>query len=694
MTLATRPGHSVARVLLHNPLPQLDRLLDYAIPQHLRESAVPGVRVRVPLRGRARLVDAYIVEVGEAVDPDRPLSEVDAVLSGARVLPDDLYRLARRVADRAAGSASDLLRLVIPRRQAKIEAAWAERQAHDEPADDRQTPEMDASRVPASSGALAQFPGLADALVAGDRLALDAPPRLVTPDGGETFGEWAALLAASAAQVYRAGRSAVIVVPDHGDLEQVLAALALACPEADIARCDGELAPAARSRAYLRMLEDRPCIAVGNRSAVYAPVRRIGLIALWDDGDPLLDEPLAPYVHARDAALLRQELAAEQAPCALLIAGHTRTSDVQRLIDIGWMRDVAPARRVTPAISLDAPIEGEDDARAPRVSSSAFRTAREAIALGPVLVQVARPGYAPVLACADCGTPARCAHCGGPLHAAARGATPACTRCGRSAAAWTCSHCRGSRFRFASSGSRRTADELGRAFPGVRVIVSDGARRIARVDATPALVIATRGAEPIPDGGYRAVILLDGERMLMAEALRIGESCLRWWSNAAALAAPGAPVHLVGVRGEVAQAFATWTQPRFAHAQLAERAPVRMPPTVRTAIIEGDADAVDAAVLAAKHAAAGVDALGPVPLPVPITGDAPTAPQARALVRFDYAAGAAVAGALRSAVVDRALRARRPARPRQSPETRDRARPRATLKVRLDPVEPDLDVRD
>src|SRR5690606_29467565 len=82
-----------------------------------------------------------------------------------------------------------------------------------------------------------------------------------------------------------------------------------------------------RYRGFLRTLAEAPCIVVGKRSTVYAPVRDLGLTALWDDGDPLLDEPLAPYVHARDAALVRQELQGG----ALLFAGHTRTTDVERL---------------------------------------------------------------------------------------------------------------------------------------------------------------------------------------------------------------------------------------------------------------------------------------------------------------------------------------------------------------------------
>ena len=227
----------------------------------------------------------------------------------------------------------------------------------------------------------------------------------------------------------------------------------------------------------------------------------------------------------------------------------------------------------------------------------------------------------------------------------------------------------------ASAGTESTADELGRAIPGTPDIVADAAHPILEVDAKPALVVATRGAEPIASGGYRAVILLDGDRMLLAEDLRIGESCLRWWSNAAALASPGAPVHLVGVAGPVARALATWSQPAYARAELADRVPLRMPPTVRVAALEGDRRAVDTALDALRDAVPGLDAdsvLGPL--------DRDGA--SRALVRFDYASGAKVAESLRASVVSQALKTRR---------AKDRAPgPRNTLRVRVDL--PDLDL--
>jgi primosomal protein N' (replication factor Y) len=653
----------VARVLVDSPLPQLDRLLDYAVPAELADDVQAGVRVRVPLRSAGRMIDAYVVEVAMQDAGERPLSDVESVISPVPVLTPGLYALARRAADRAAGSATDILRLAIPRRMVRAEKAWL---AAGPPAS---APAADVDAAWADT-VLAGRDALVECLDARGRGALDAPPEPAALRDGTTAGAWAVLLAAAAVRTLAAGRSAILVVPDHRDQAQLEAALAGRAPSDAILRNDARQSSPARYSAYLRMLAAAPCIVVGNRSSVYAPVSDLGLLALWDDGDPLLAEPLTPGVHARDAALIRQE----QDDCAVVFAGHTRTTDVERLVAVGWVRDVSAARRVSPRVVLSATKEGESPGA--RVPSAAFAAAREALAHGPVLVQVARPGYAPVLVCADCRAPARCPHCGGPLHAARRGAVPACGWCGRSATMWACPVCTSTRVRMASSGSERTADELGRAFPGIRVIVADGEHPVLRVDSHPALVIATRGAEPIADGGYRAVVLLDGDRMLMADDLRIGESCLRWWSNAAALATPGAPVHLVGVTGAVARALATWTQPAYARSELAARAPLRMPPTVRVAALEGPSAAVEAALGALRDAVPSLEGeaiLGPVAAEGGV----------RALVRFDYASGAVATESLRASIVADALRARKSAKSRSQSAS-------SKLRVRVDV--PDLDL--
>jgi primosomal protein N' (replication factor Y) len=640
----------VARVLVDAALPQLDRLLDYRIPP-LLDGVVPGIRVTVPLRSAKRMATAYVVELGEDADFPGPLSEVASVVSTVPVLRPEVWRLARAVADRAAGSANDVLRLAIPPRQVRVEKAWLARGPYE-------APHLD---VPSLEG----FPGLADALAAGERLALRVQPG-VTAVAGTPVARWAVTLAETAVRTLGQGRTAILVAPDHRDQDQLERALGALAPASTVLRWDARQPNADRYRALL-VAAERPVIVVGNRSAVYAPAEQLGLLAIWNDGDPLLGEPLTPYVHARDAALVRHE----QQGGALVLAGHTRSAETQRLVEIGWLRELGPRRmtrlRVVP--TADGPGDEALAAQA-RIPSLAWRVAREALQKGPVLVQVARPGYAPGLRCAECGEPARCRRCTGPLRQRSAGAVPTCTWCGTPDRAWSCPACGSRRFRTSGAGSARTADELGRAFPGTRVIVSDGERPVLEVDGKPALVIATRGAEPFAPHGYACVLLLDGERMLARESLRVEEDCLRWWSDAAALAADDATVVLVGVGGALGHALAGWNQPDFAHREYAGRRELRFPPAVRMATLQGAPDAVD-------------EALGHLPPTAEALGTTVAAGRARALLRFEYRDGAQIAEAVRAEVIRQATRRRKPV-PGQPP----RGRQPLPLRARFDDPDP------
>lgn len=628
------PGGSVARVLVDSPLPQLDQLFDYSVPDRLREQATPGVRVRVPLRTGGRIALGWLVELAETSEYGGALSELEDVVSEVPLLTADVWALARAVADRAAGNASDVLRLAIPSRYVRVERSWLAA-----PADPGPLPDA----PPAIHGTPA---GRVEAGIdRGERMSLAADPRPLRLPSGEWVGAWAVTLAQAAAHALAADRSALLVVPDYRDQEQLEAALANLVDPGRVLRTDARQSGGDRFRAFLDATRDDARILVGNRSTVYAPAARLGLIAVWDDGDPLLTEPLAPGVHPRDAALVRQE----QSGAALILASHTRSVEVERLVEIGWVHAVEPAGRVRPKV-IPTEQQATPEPGSARIPSAAWRQAQEAVREGPVLVQVARPGNAPLLACARCHEAAHCAACGGTLVVPRSGGDPRCVLCGTSASGWRCAVCDGTSLRAATVGASRTAEELGRAFPRSRVILSDGERPVLRVGADPALVVATRGAEPIAEGGYRAVLLLDGERMLLRESLRVAEDCLRWWSNASALAAPGAPVFLVGVGGALATALSTWRQGEWAASELGARRALRFPPAVRVASVTAAPAAVARAVEAVEGID-GVDVLGPAAADDGLE---------RAIVRFDYAAGARVARELRAEMIRVATERRRP----------------------------------
>lgn len=647
----------IARVLIDSAVPQLDRLFDYSIPEALAAEVAPGVRVKVPLRSAGRIAEGFVVEVVASIEYTGTLSELDSVVSSVPVLAPEVYALARRLADRAAGTANDIVRLAVPKRQVRVEKAWLAA----EPA-----PLSDVTAALANGYAADAFTPLFED---GGRYSVDAIPRLVELPDGTWVGHWAVTMAVLASWSVARGKSAILAVPDYRDQEQLQAALAAVVPDDRLVRLDARQSNPDRYRDLLACLDGRPRVIVGNRSVVYAPAQQLGLIALWDDSDPLHAEPLSPYVHTRDAALVRQE----QQGGALVFLGHTRSTEVQRLVEHGWATEIRPERAYLPKVIPTAG-QGADSpqAAAARIPSTAWQQAREALSRGPVLVQVARPGYAPRLACDSCGQSARCTVCEGPLGTRSARSTPACHWCGALAANWSCGNCGGDHFRLVGQGSTRTAEDLGRAFPGVKVIVADGERPLLTVPGKPALVISTRGAEPVAAGGYSCVLLLDGERMLAREALRVGEDCLRWWSNAAALAAPGAPVILVGVGGPLATAMATWRLADYVSSELADRRRLRFPPAVRVATIAGSPEAVDSAVTEAVSVG-GVDVLGPTEVDDGV----------RAILRLDYAAGTEVASILRSAVIRNATTRRKRVPPG---ENRSPALP--TLKVRFDDSEP------
>jgi primosomal protein N' (replication factor Y) len=343
-------------------------------------------------------------------------------------------------------------------------------------------------------------------------------------------------------------------------------------------------------------------------------------MVVWDDGDDLLAEPRSPYCHAREVALLR----AHRSGVSLLLAGHAVTAEGAQLLATGWASELgpsAPARTTDlPAVRAsggDEELATDEAARAARLPTLAWRTAKEALAAGPVLFQVPRQGYLPALGCAQCRRTAQCKQCAGPLAGVGEDAPPICRWCGVLAAGWRCPHCASLKLRAVVVGARRTAEELGRVFPGFPVRTSGGGKVLATVKSDPAIVVSTPGAEPVADGGYSAAILLDGWLMLSRPDLRAAEEALRRWLNAASLvkgAAAGGRVVVVAP-GELrpVQALMRW-QPRWhAERELEERRALHLPPAGRMAALTGDAVAITD-LLASASLPPAAELLGPVPV--------------------------------------------------------------------------------
>ncbi|MEY2249278.1 primosomal protein N' [Streptomyces sp. BF23-18] len=649
----------VARVLVDKGVLHLDRYFDYAVPEDLDAAAQPGVRVRVRFGAGGRtvregrregggLIDGYLVERVAESDYSGPLAALAQVVSPEPVLGTELLGLARAVADRYAGSLADVLQLAVPPRHARAEA--------------RESPAPPPPPAAPEPGTWRRYGRGADFLAS---LASGGAPRAVwTALPGP---EWAEEIARAVQATLASGRGALVVVPAGRPAARVDAALTSLLGQGHHAVLTADAGPERRYRDWLAVRRGSVRAVVGTRAAMFAPVRDLGLVVVWDDGDDGHSDDNAPFPHVREVL----ELRASRDKCGFLLGSWTCTVEAAQLVESGWALPLAADReQVRAAAPLvrttsDGDLARDEAARAARLPTLAWQLVREGLKQGPVLVQVPRRGYVPRMACARCREPARCRHCAGPLEAQDAQALR-CGWCGRDETAWHCQECGGFRLRAQVVGARRTAEELGRAFPAVPVRTSGREQVLDTVSAAPALVVSTPGAEPVAEGGYAAALLLDGWAMLGRPDLRAGEDALRRWTAAAALVRPQGAGGTVVVVAEPTlrpvQALVRWDPVGHAVRELAERAELGFPPVSRMAAVSGAPEAL-AGFLAAAELPGDAEVLGPVPLsageagrPRRPGGPPPGEPGERVLIRVPPGSGAALAAALKSAQAARMAR--------------------------------------
>lgn len=630
---AERPGR-VARVVLDTPVPHLDQEFDYAIPEDL-DGVTAGARVMVSLAGRS--MAGWVVEVRSSTRHPGRLSPIHRLVSPIPVLTPEVLQLCRDVARSCAGTLPDVLRLALPPRQARLEAA----------AD--LTPRDVAAVEPVEGGWEDHTGG--PALLR--HLREGSAPRAIwtaLPGVEGLRPAWMSDLRAAAAATLASRRRVLVVVPTVREVEQVHAVLSGLAPAVQY---HGDLKPAARYRAFLAILAGHVDVVVGTRSAAFAPVPDLGLVALWDPDDDNLREQRAPYPTTLGVVVHRRS-------CAILIGSYNRPLATQQLINDGWAQPVGAARAIVRARAprVEAPDSGDLRGETARVPSAAFHLARGALETGPVLIHVPLAGYLRAVRCAACQAVVRCRHCGGPLGIGAGGSV-SCGWCGRHQVV-TCPACGSGRLAAFSVGSERTSDEIARAFPGVPVLLSNARIGItATVDDRPRLVIATPGSEPIAEGGYAAALVLDAAVATARSELDTGSVAIDRWLTALAMVrgadAGGRAMILGNPDPAVAQACVRWDPAGFAQRELEERSELHFPPAWRLVRFDGG-------VAALGHVARELAGVPHLELLGPVDG--------RLLARVPRAAGRELLARVRAIQAERS------------------ARKEEVVRVHVDPIDP------
>ncbi|GAA1107164.1 primosomal protein N' [Nesterenkonia jeotgali] len=577
----------VAEVLLESAVPHLDRPFDYVVPIDLAEKIVPGSRVKLRFSGRE--MTGYVLRRKQEPSTASRLSLITKLVTALPVLSEDILQLSQQVAERGAGVTADVLRAAIPPGAARVEKDFA----------GLRVPEvqLDPGNPRPRSAALAL----------------------------KSYGEqsWTAQVLDRVRECVAGEGDAVVVVPDQRDVEALMEVLTGSLGSGVAVQLTAEMGPSARYRSFLQLRYGQARVAVGTRSAVFAPVARLRLLMVFEDAEQTHAAPRAPYHHVREVALLRTV----QSGAELVFLSTSRSLEVQRLVERGWLTEAAPEReeRRGAAPRMIATADSYEQEREPafrqaRLPAAAYKAARDGLQHGPVLVQVARSGFIPAVLCERCRSRQQCPQCHGPLSLPAhhgQSRTLKCRWCGLHHRDHRCTECGSTTFRAGTRGADRTAQELGRAFPNTPVISSTSDHPIAEVGQEPALVVSTPGVEPVAQTGYATALLLDGDTQLSREGLDVPRRVLSRWFRAASLVRPhkthGGTVVITAEAEDLTAALVRWDPVGYARRELYNRLELGLPPAQRMLSLTGDPAEAEA-FLVQVQLPEGRAWIGPAPL--------------------------------------------------------------------------------
>lgn len=281
------------------------------------------------------------------------------------------------------------------------------------------------------------------------------------------------------------GRGALMLVPEIALTPQLVARFRARFGD-EVAVVHSALEPAARHAMWRRLHKGELRVAIGARSALFAPVPDLGLVIVDEEHDSSFKQEEGVRYHARDCAILRAHRA--NAVCVLGSATPSLESvDLARRGKLGYLRLLQRAKaQPLPAVEvIDLRRVGPGPSGNPKISLPLHRAIERTLAAHEqAILFLNRRGFAPAVICEKCGELRRCPDCDvaltlhhktgsrvlrdGTVHPVRAGLR--CHYCDRvEDLTEHCPKCHDGKLQLEGVGTERLEDVLQAAFPGARI---------------------------------------------------------------------------------------------------------------------------------------------------------------------------------------------------------------------------------
>mgnify|MGYP003339040674 CR=1 FL=1 len=553
-----------ARVLVDTGVAHLDQEFDFLVPQEMDSIIQAGSLVKVPFNSKK-----VLGVVRERLEQSSFQGEFKFITETVRphpIITETTMDLVDAIKRRYGGTRWDVLRFCIPTLGKKDSVAFGEEAI---------APTLTAQQFDT------RYPqGFWKALSTNPKNGNPISAYWLAPPCEDPFFFLKNLIHSQKEEV-------LIIVPNFADVERLHSMVLLEelfAPE-QVAVWHSEQSRSERESVYMRALNHRLRIVIGVRGALFLPLSKLSLIIIWDDINESLSEQQAPYFHAREVAIMKAGIEKTH----LVIGGFSASLQSALYVKQGLIKALTLSKTDIRQKSLK--VLGIDNPSAPnqsgRVPTTAWQTIKTGLSSGPVLVSVPLKGYIQALACAKCRNLAMCS-CGGKLIWQKNANSAVCTVCNAPSINWSCSYCSGREFRHMQVGDQRIVEELGKAFPRVRIVSSNAEHPVRKLTPDPTIVVATPGMEPYLPGGYSAVVVLNSQLSLSRATIAAEEITRSHWFALATMIKEGGTIFVDSeIQNRNVQSLIRWDSLTLASNELIEREQLSLPPIVKTLKVSG-----------------------------------------------------------------------------------------------------------
>jgi primosomal protein N' (replication factor Y) len=272
-------------------------------------------------------------------------------------------------------------------------------------------------------------------------------------------------------EAYRRGKGSIVLVPEIGLTGQLLARFRKRFGD-QVVLFHSALSAGERLDAWRMTRTGGARIALGTRSALFAPLTSLGLIVVDEEQDTSYKQEEGVRYHARDVALVR----AQQEGAVVILGSATPSLESYQNSVQGKYRYLSLTERIDgrPLPKVEV-VPLSKDASGVFLSPPLLEAIQKRLdAKEQTLLFLNRRGFAPFILCLECGEVPGCPHCSVSLTLHKRRGVLLCHYCGLGAPPPArCARCRGGRLKEMGLGTERLEEILRDFFPKARIVRMD-----------------------------------------------------------------------------------------------------------------------------------------------------------------------------------------------------------------------------